>query len=191
VLVATDASTTSIVDPQSRRPWTLMPPTASFPPLVEGLWRLAVGGQIAQRNTDVGQPLGGLLPPLKSGATPVVIVPGSREEKPLSIDEADAGRWSFAGTDRCGIYTVNIPSNPPTTQKFAVNVNTREGNLARVALDDLPREFLQEGVARAATATTTLVAPRRFPIHQVLLCVVLGVLLTESVVAWRLGNRTV
>lgn len=192
ILVATAASTDSVVDAQSRRPWTLMPTSPSFPPLVQGLWRLAVAGKIQQHNSEVGQPLGGLLPPLKTGANPVVIPPGRQQEKPLTVSEADAGRWTYVDTDYSGIYTVNIPGDNATQQKFAVNVDTREGNLARIGMEDLPREFLQDGKTHnAATSTTTVaVAPRRFPLHQVLLCVVLTLLLTESIVAWWLGNRT-
>ena len=188
VLVATAASTASVVDSQSRRPWTLMPPSNSFLPLVQGLWRLAVDGQIQQRNSDVGQPLGGLLPPLKSGATPTVMLP-NQLEKPLTIEAADGGHWSFADTEYSGVYTVNIPGEGQTAQKFAVNVDTSEGNLARVSLEDLPSEFRQQGTADDSAASTVVVAPPRFPLHQILLCVVLAVLFTESIAAWWLGNR--
>jgi len=189
ILVATAASTASTIDAENRRPWTLMPTSPSFPPLVHGLWRLAVSGQIQQQNSEVGQPLSGVLPPLKSGAVPMVIPPGGQQEKPLSIVETDAGHWTYVDTERSGVYTVNIPGDSASPQKFAVNVDTREGNLARVVPEDLPRAFLQGAPNQGDATRTILAAPQRFPLHQVLLCLVLAVLLTESVVAWWLGNR--
>jgi hypothetical protein len=165
-----------------------MPTSPSFPPLVHGLWRLAVSGQIQQQNSEVGQPLSGVLPPLESDAVPMVLPPGGQQQ-PLTVNEKDAGHWTFDDTQRSGVYTVSIPGDSSGPQKFAVNVDSREGNLARIVPEDLPRAFLQAAPTHSGTATTTLAPPQRFPLHQVLLCLVLGVLLTESVVAWWLGNR--
>jgi len=189
ILVATAASTASVVDAQNRRPWTLMPTSPSFPPLVHSLWRLAVSGQIQQQNGEVGQPLSGVLPPLKSGAVATVIPPGGQQEQPLAVDEKDAGHWTFVDTQQSGVYTMNIPGDNAGPQKFAVNVDTREGNLARIVPEDLPPPFLQGAPTQGGAATTVLAPPQRFPLHQVLLCLVLGLLLTESIVAWWLGNR--
>ncbi|MCE9545815.1 MAG: BatA domain-containing protein [Planctomycetia bacterium] len=190
ILVATAPSTSSVIDAQSKQAWTLFPTSPSFPPVVQALWRLAVGGQIQHRNADVGQPLGGALGTVRTGSGPTVALPGSHGTQPTTADPADPGRWSFADTDHSGVYTVELPGRREK-QKFAVNVDTRESDLTRVHEADLPRGFTSHGSAQRAdeAAGTITIGPPRGGLHRTLLCIVLGLLIFESGLAWWLGSR--
>ena len=50
------------IDPATKNPWTTMPAWPSFVPLVQEILALAVRGQMAEHNVEVGQALGESLP---------------------------------------------------------------------------------------------------------------------------------
>ena len=81
-----------------------MPAWPSFVPLVQEMLALAVSGQAAQRNVEVGQPLGDTVETAAAQSPLSVTLPdGRHEELRLTID-AQGGRWSFADTCQSGVY---------------------------------------------------------------------------------------
>ena len=66
ILVATECSFSSM--DTAHNPWTTMPAWPSFVPLVQEILALAVRGQMAEHNVEVGQVLGDSLEPLATRA---------------------------------------------------------------------------------------------------------------------------
>jgi hypothetical protein len=58
ILVATDGSFSSM-DAVAKTPWTSLPVWPSYVPLVQEILNLAISSQTADRNSEVGRPLGG------------------------------------------------------------------------------------------------------------------------------------
>jgi hypothetical protein len=185
ILVATEGSLSSI-DPATHNPWTTMPAWPSFVPIVHELLALALSGQMSQHNVEVGQPLGDTLAAQSPRTALTVINPaGAREEVRLANDR-EAGLWSFADTRTCGVYKVSLPEGVSRDEYFAVNLDTAESDLTRVAPEELPREFTTERRSNLDETNAEAVG-RRGALHRGLLFAVLGLLLVETLMAWRFG----
>ena len=140
VLVATDGSLSS-VDPASGEAWTTWPTWPSFLPLVRELLAYASGGQQTQWQQLVGAPLSGSIgesasPP--AGSDELQMVRPDGRAASVSLRSTPAGpEWSYTDTDVSGIYTLRgLPQG--RTQQFAVNVDTAEGDLAKIDPQQLP-----------------------------------------------------
>jgi hypothetical protein len=188
ILLATECSLSS-VDPVSKKPWTTIPAWPSFLPLVQELVALAVTGQMSEHNVEVGQALGESLEALPSRAAVRVTGPeGTPDEVRMSLD-AQASRWSYADTQLSGVYHVDVGAPVDRQEAFAVNVNTAESDLAKIAPDELPSQFATHG----RTNLDDIDAPsirQRSGLHKSLLYLVLGLLFVETFLAWRFGRAT-
>jgi hypothetical protein len=190
VLVATDGSLSS-VDPTSGEAWTTWPTWPSFLPLIRELLAYASGGQQARWQQLVGVPLNGTI-----GETPsspvrrseLQIVRPDGRVAPVSIQSTPAGsEWSYTDTDVSGIYTLRgLPQG--RTQQFAVNVDTAEGDLAKIDPQQLPHEvklrstWLGEASGSVADATT------QSEWNTSILWGALALLFVESFMAWQFGR---
>lgn len=185
ILLATECSLSS-VDAVSKKPWTTLPAWPSFVPLVQELVALAVTGQMSEHNVEVGQTLGESLQAMPSRAELSVTSPsGAREEVRMTLD-AQASRWSYAETQQSGVYRVEVGAPIDRREAFAVNVNTAESDLTKIAPEELPRQF----ATQRRTNLDELDAPairQRSGLHKSLLYVVLGLLFVETFLAWRFG----
>ena len=89
-----------------------------------------------------------------------------------------------------GVYSLRgLPQGG--VQKFAVNVDAAEGDLARVDVVRLPRELKVRSTWRDAAnagAAANIVSQSAW--NESLLWVVLALLFTESIMAWRFGRGT-
>jgi hypothetical protein len=188
IVVATEGSLSS-VDPATKNPWTTMPAWPSFVPIVQELLALAVRGQMNERNLQVGQSLGDSLPAMATRATVGVTDPaGSREEVRMALD-SQSSRWSYADTQQSGVYRVELGAPVSRAQAFAVNVDTAESDLTRLAGDELPREFHAYQRDDLDEADSPAIGGRS-GLHKLLLYCVLGLLFVETFLAWRFGNAT-
>ncbi|REK09390.1 MAG: VWA domain-containing protein [Planctomycetota bacterium] len=186
ILVATECSLSS-VDPASKNPWTTMPAWPSFVPLVQELLALAVEGQMSQHNVEVGQLLGESLEAVTTRSTVDVIEPsGDRSAVRLALD-AGGSRWSYSDTLQSGVYQVDIGAPIDRSEAFAVNVDTRESDLAAIGPDELPRAFSTHRQASLDEADTPSIG-QRSGLHKGLLYGVLGLLFFETLLAWRFGR---
>ncbi|MGD9723693.1 MAG: BatA domain-containing protein [Pirellulales bacterium] len=186
ILVATDGSLSS-VDPQTNQHWTTMPVWPSYVPVVQEILALAVGGQMNERNLQVGQQLGDALPAMATRATVGVTNPsGDREDVRMVLD-AQVSRWSYADTQQSGVYRAEL--GPPLARElsFAVNVDTNESDLSRLAADDLPSEFLTHKRDDLDAADSPAIG-QRSGLHRLLLYGVLGLLLFEMLLAGRFAG---
>ncbi|HEX5103532.1 MAG TPA: hypothetical protein VFV87_06955, partial [Pirellulaceae bacterium] len=185
VLVATAASPDSIdrtAEPPT--PWTALSSWPSFPPLVHEMLQFAVAGQSEGRNLAVGDELTGII--AAGGLDQPVTLSGPdglSERLPVVADGLGA-RWTFGGTATSGLYEAQADQ---TVQRFAVNVNPRESDLARFDPELLPSQIHREplGVNEPATITAARDSSSYF---RYVLFAVLGLLLLEPVLAWQFGR---
>ncbi|MCA9219192.1 MAG: hypothetical protein KDA71_02630, partial [Planctomycetales bacterium] len=188
LLVATAASPDSV--DQSVTPpqvWTAWPTWPSFPPMMQEMLALAVESGMNNRNVAVGEPIVGSIHSTVANLPLTIVSPDSRELRvPLAIDGEDS-RWSFDDTTLSGVYRAEYGPPLSTTQLFVANVDTRESRLERFDADLLPSQFRQDFSAEHSDQPTFPVT-RGAGLFRVFLFGVLGLLLTESVLAWRFGR---
>jgi hypothetical protein len=189
ILVATDGSLSS-VDPRSQfGTWTTMPTWPSFVPLVQELLSLAIRGQMAQHNVEVGQALGEEKGELATRATVTVTNPaGTPEDVRMTLD-SQFSHWTYGDTQHSGLYRVELGAPISREELFAVNVETAESDLSRLAPDELPSQFATQRNASLDDATAPSVSQRN-ALHRMLLYAALGLLLVETFLAWRFGHKT-
>jgi hypothetical protein len=183
ILIATDGS----IDRAAKNPWTTMPAWPSFVPLVQEILALAIRGQMAEHNVEVGQPLGDSLEALAARPTVVVTSPaGTHEEVRMTLD-AQTSRWSYADTQESGVYRVDLGAPLSREEEFAVNVDTSESDLTKLAPEDLPKEFMAHKRSNPDEIESPGIA-NRSGLHKNLLYGVLGLLFVEGFLAWWFGR---
>jgi hypothetical protein len=187
VVVATDGSLSS-VDAATGEPWTIWPTWPSFLPIVRELLAYAVSGMQHDWQQPVGTPIaseGKLI----AGATPKVLRPDGRTA-PVALHIVHREQqWIYRDTELAGIYSLASQS-PIASKRFARNVDTRESDITRIELEDLPREFVVRSTSPAAEdgAPSTLVAHAAWSGR--LLWLAFALLFVESFLAWRFGRGT-
>jgi hypothetical protein len=187
ILVATSADTT----------WTTMPMWPSYVPIVQELLAAAVGGKLQERNIEVGQPLASSVRTLASDVQ-LTVRPPAGEARPSKLEsEGDYARWSFGDTDQSGLYVAQFSAPVSRNDTFAANVDTRESDLTKLDAAELRGEDLWPGINfdyetnwQDLDEGPSGEISRRAGLHRWLLVGVLGLLLAETVMAWRFGRRT-
>jgi hypothetical protein len=166
-------------------PWTAIASWPSFPPLVQEMLNLAVSGRNEGRNIEVGEDLAGLASGAAAGARVSLTRPdGTSEELPIVLDGAET-RWSYAETTTSGIFEARPPAGP--VQKFAVNVNARESDLARFDAELLPGQFNRQ--LHTAENPPASLAPREGASYfRLLLGLVLLLVIVDPCLAWHFGR---
>ena len=74
------------------------------------------------------------------------------------------------------------------SQRFAVNVNTRESNLERFDIELLPSQFNQDFGADESVVAVPATRPTQY--FRYFLGLVLLLLLLETFLAWHFGNAS-
>jgi hypothetical protein len=188
VLVATAGSLSS-VDAARRTPWTALPVWPSFLPLVREMLAYSMLARQAHDNVLVGQPFGAPHSPVSSPTFVRIDTPRGRQVQRRIERQGNEMVWAFAATDQSGVYTVHIPPPQAGTRHFAVNVDTAESDLRRVAADQLPEELLVRTDWQADSTTprpglATHRGAQRWPLYAAF-----GLLLSELGLAWWLGRE--
>jgi hypothetical protein len=186
LLFATAASPDSLDRTTSPpTPWTAIASWPSFPPLVHEMLQYAVGGRLEGRNIEVGDDLTGLVRGAASDQQVQLIRPDAGVERlPLAADGPDA-RWTFHAAQVGGVYEARLPG--AAAQKFAVNVNTREGDLARFDVELLPSQ-LQRGGEPGEPPAAPLADGGSASYFRVFLGLLLVLVIAEPCLAWYLGK---
>jgi hypothetical protein len=185
ILVATAASPGSLdrtSDPPT--PWTALSSWPSFPPLVHEMLQFSVAGQSEGRNLLVGDELTGSVAAGGLDQPVTLTGPDGLSERLPVVAEGLGARWTFGGTAKSGLYEARAGQ---TVQRFAVNINPRESDLARFDPELLPSQLVREPRAieddqPAATARDSSSYFRLF------LFAVLGLLVLEPILAWQFGR---
>jgi hypothetical protein len=192
VLVGTDGSLSS-VDPASGEPWTTWPTWPSYLPIVHELLAFASGGQQTLWQRLVGAPLTGSLSnetaaSIGSGGLHIARPDGRTE--PVSLQSTPAGKeWRYTNTDISGIYTLRgLPKGQ--TQRFAVNVDTAEGDLAKINPQQLPPAIKVRSTWQGETGVATTQTTAQAGLTTSLLWGALALLFAESFMAWQFGRGT-
>jgi hypothetical protein len=188
-VVALPASLES-VDAALGAPWTVMTATQSFQPIVQEILAWTLRGQNQDRNTLVGESIGAAAPLLAADTSIALATPDGRHEQVRITAERDQTRWSFGDTWWSGIYEAELPISGTANQLFAVNLDTRESDLAKVSLDELPEGITPLGQWQDLEDSSSVSLAARGGLHRPLLYAALALLLIESCLAWYLGHRT-
>ena len=186
VLVTTSADTS----------WTMLPAWGTYLPLVRQILDWCLAGQAQQRNVAVGDTLESSVNARSALATLTIERPdGHRRGVPLNV-QGDYATWSYDDTRISGIYTAQFSPPLAAAQLFAVNLVTVESDLTSISSDELQNDVFpgiqidyrtawQAGGARPALGESSA-----GQLSVDLLYAVAGLLLLETVIAWRLGcNR--
>jgi hypothetical protein len=130
------------------------------------------------------------LAPTLQGEQMFVAWPPALTQEPAKLRSAPADR-SLPGLDRAGIYTLELASDAKTRLDFyARNVEADEGRLEKAQpavvqqiLKELPFEYRQ-----GATDSAAVTAAAASELWRIVLFVLLGVLVIETILAQRFGH---
>ena len=168
--------------------WALWP---SFVPLVQEMVIFAISGRARERELAVSEPLTRTVQTRGADVSATVTRPDG-ESEPLRVTPgATLSSLTYDRTDISGFYAVEFGPPVSRTELFAVNVDTRESNLAKLDRDELDRELLPGTpfVYRTEWAETqrraTAVASDRGGLTRWLLYATLYLLFVELVMAWN------
>jgi hypothetical protein len=189
VLVATAGSLASV--DAGGEPWTNWPTWPSFLPIIRELLAFAAGGRHNQFEQPVGTRLGGTLPatpPSERNPNALQIVRPDGRTDPVSLHSSAAvWEWSYDATEISGIYSLRgLP--PGELQQFAVNVDTRESDLAKAEPQQLPPQLTVRDawLQRASDGVRTHLSSASW--DRSLLWIALALLFVESFMAWQFGR---
>ncbi|MFW6125423.1 MAG: hypothetical protein ACOC46_04675, partial [Pirellulales bacterium] len=123
-----------------------------------------------------------------------VATPDGRSDPVRLAREEGVGVLRYEATDVSGPYQVHLGPPVAETHTFAVNVDPEESDLTKLQRDELAHELLPDVefayLTQWQNPEETPQAPvrHRGDLHHLLLYGVLGLLLAESVLAWRFGH---
>lgn len=174
--------------------WSSWAIQRSFPPVIHEAIQHAVAGRWAERRRLVGEPISRLIPLAPTGLTVGVKCPDGRTRPASLTEERNLTTVSFDATDRAGLYDMTASSPTTLAETYAVNVDPRESDPARLTPNDL-REDLLAGVNfehRTDWSDTGADGPAGTPsqrggLTRGLLLVCLALLFVEPLLAWNFG----
>ena len=187
VLVATSADS-------AEPAWTYMPLWPSFVPLVQEIVAWCAGGQLQQRNLSVGEPLNASIAAPAAEAPLSVQTPDGRSHPVQLRSAGDNSTLSYVDTTQSGIYVARFGPPLGRSETFAVNVDAVESDLTQIDLGELQNEvwsgvpFVHQTSWQDLGATAPggpIRGGSRF--HVGLLYAVLGLLLVETLLGWKMG----
>jgi hypothetical protein len=188
-MVATDGSLSS-VDPATGEPWTTWPTWPSFLPIIREMLVYAAAGQHNQRQLLVGMPISGTFHTRilnDVGANLRMIRPDKHSDGVPLRNGADGWQWIYDQTYEAGCYTL-VGAMAGDSQQFAVNVDTTESDLAKVAVEVLPPEVVVRNSWTDSDAVTNAGLIARSGWDRSLLWAAFGLLFLESSLAWLFGR---
>jgi hypothetical protein len=186
VLVTTSADTS----------WTMLPAWGTYLPLVRQILDWCMAGQMQPQNVAVGDTLDSSVRAASASVSLTMERPdGHRRTLPMNV-QGDYTTWSYDDTRISGIYTAQYSPSLVPPQLFAVNLITAESDLTSVSSDELQNDVFSNVPIDYRTAWQTGGARPALPeshagqLHVELLYAAAGLLLLETIIAWRLGyNR--
>lgn len=174
--------------------WSAMPLWPSFVPLVQEIAAYVISGLGRLEQVRVGDGLGTVLPAPETTPSVRLTPP---QGSPIQLRprlEAGLLSWNYTETYWSGFYTAEYGPPLSRQESFAVNPDVRESDLAKLSEAQLrqlwgpevPFEYQTRLGALAPTATASA-PPQRFT--QLFLHAALALMVLESVLAQRMGNR--
>ncbi|MFM9118128.1 MAG: hypothetical protein ACKOU6_18420, partial [Planctomycetota bacterium] len=173
-------------------PWTALPTWPSFLPMMQQTLRAALTLGYSQQNQLVGDSW-------LIGVSQDDLIDELQVELPVDGGGADGRRIRVALVDRAtgralmedtatpGVYQAFGATKDKALAKLAVNVDTRESDLARIDRSSLPDCFVEPTVVDdTAVQSAEGSAPQR--LFRECLWLLVGLLLSESTLAWWFGR---
>jgi hypothetical protein len=186
VVVATDGSLSS-VDASSGQPWTYWPAWPSFLPIVREMLNFSVIGNFEKFNGMVGQPLGGALDVGSTSLMEVSRPDGGSDT--VRVEDTDGGpAWRYDATDLGGLYRVRQAGGIESGLAIAVNLDTRESDLARADAAELSRHATVRSTWQDLQQPDLGALVGRERVHRWLLTAAIGLMLCESLLAQRFSR---
>jgi hypothetical protein len=188
--------TVTLVATSADLSWTALPLWPSFVPLVQEIVAWGAAARQGRRNLTVGQPLEAWFPASAAGQEATIKSPnGSVRPAPLRT-EGDYAVLDDAKTSQSGIYVASLGPSDQRRAMFAVNVDAAESDLTQVDPDELRNQVWQSIPFTIGAAPRDSVAhpagESNRPIRRLqvdLLFAVMGLLLFETFLGWKLGVR--
>lgn len=184
---------TTTIDPA----WTRLPESPrTLVPLVHELVRYATRREAAPRNVAIGEPLSAEVT-IFPRSLQIVRPDGSRRALDGEPERAGDGRWRLPvvpgkeNTDRAGLYRIEIEGTK-TGVEFAVQMDPLEGDLERIAPDELKALHTAFAPLRSgdkAGGDDGAVQPQRGELWRPLAIACFIALVLESLWAAWLGQR--
>lgn len=176
--------------------WTSLPLWTSYVPLILEIQDYATSGRSEARTVVTGDSIGQIFPKGWSiDAEKIIITPprGETMEQSLNLTGQHL-RWSFADTDSCGVYRVEMRSSSgsPQISLFAANPPTEESDVTPWNFRAFVEATIPEARCVSETELSGIVlssfksAPRGSPLSRWLLILAIVVLLGEL----YLGRQT-
>jgi hypothetical protein len=169
--------------------WGTWPVHPTFPPIVHETVRYAASGRWHERQRLVGEPIARNLSGHESAVTVVVKEPGGDEKTLRPLQNENRTDVVFPETERRGIYEMVVGPAASQRELYAVNVDTRESDLA--SADEKTLQSLFGGIPIEHRSDWSDVADviERGPVSSSisigLLAATIGLLLVEPLMAWK------
>lgn len=200
ILVATAVSAESVDrSTGTPQPWTVLSTWPSFPPLIQEMLALAVGGKTGGRNVMVGEEFGSVVRGEAAGSPLTVVGPDGKSETVRPSSDGDESRWVLSSPLFSGLYEAKFDvtstasreerGSLPPTQLFAVNVDPVESDLTRVDPELLPSQFEQD-LRSDDSEPPKLPGGKPFPMFRLVLGLVLALVFLETSLAWLFGKTS-
>ncbi len=171
--------------------WGTWPLWPSFLPLVHEIVQFAVSGRWGDRQRIVGESLTEVFPATAVDVDIAVGRPDGQTQTARVVPDGALNFVVYENTNESGVYEINFASPVARHELFAVNVDSRESNLAKYVAEDLADELLpgvefsymtawpgEEASAADAPATA------RGGLTRWLLYGLLYLMFTEQLLAW-------
>jgi hypothetical protein len=149
---------------------------------------LAVRRRTDSRNLLVGEPIDASIHSAVANVPLTVKSPYGETQRVQVRILDDSSQWVYGGTMWSGIYSAVYGPPVDKTERFAVNVNTRESNLERFDAELLPSQFNQDFREEETVAAVPVTKPTQY--FRYFLVLVLLLLLLETYLAWHFGNAS-
>lgn len=166
-------------------PWTAISSWPSFPPLVHEMLNQAISGRSAGRNLLVGDDLTSIVTGAAAGAQVTLGRPDGTTQRLALVPDGPDARWTYSAADASGVFSAQLPGGQ--AQQYAVNLNTRESDLARFDPELLPSQFSRELHAQGESPPSLASSPGR-SFFRLLLSAMLVLVLIEPCLAWYFGR---
>jgi hypothetical protein len=178
---------TTSVDEQ----WGTWPLWPSFLPLVHEIVHFAVGGRWGDRQKLVGEPLTEVFAATAIDVDVGVESPDGQTHLAHVVREESFSQFIYDHTSQSGVYSVNFAHPVARSELFAVNIDPRESNLAKLVQEELAGELFagldfsyETNWSGESETPESGPAVQHGGLSRSLLYVLLYLMFTEQVLAW-------
>lgn len=171
--------------------WGTWPLWPSFVPLIHEIVQYSVAGRWGDRQRLVGDSLTEIFPVTAADVDAAIARPDGQTQSARIVREGTFSRFNFENTSETGIYEVTFAHPVSRNELFAVNVDPRESNLAKLVHEELSDELLKglefsylTGWQGEESAPEDSSSSEHGGLARWLLYVILYLMFVEQMLAW-------